>query len=153
MAKCERFTHVGLNQRQEELVLVSSALVHLQDYVQHAIWVQVETSCRQKEQANRSRWTETDYYCVSSHKNRAALTPAAAGTFPLVLDLLPGSAWKPCVLPVLCLKDRFTYEGFDAFQNQVAGDVARQILAQLGDQFGVALVLLSQQVKLLLLVT
>lgn len=56
-------------------------------------------------------------------------------------------------LPVLCLKDRFTYEGFDAFQNQVAGDVARQILAQLGDQFGVALVLLSQQVKLLLLVT
>lgn len=56
-------------------------------------------------------------------------------------------------LPVLCLKDRFTDEGFDAFQNQVAGDVARQILAQLGDQFGVALVLLSQQVKLLLLVT
>lgn len=50
-------------------------------------------------------------------------------------------------------KDRFTYERFDALQNQVAGDVARQILAQLGDQFGVALVLLSQQVKLLLLVT
>lgn len=53
MAKRERLTHVGLNQRQEELVLVSSALVHLQDYVQHAIWVQVETSL----QAERGKQT------------------------------------------------------------------------------------------------
>lgn len=51
--------------------------------------------------------------------------------------------FKPFEFPVLCLKDRFTYKRFDALQNQVAGDVARQILAQLGDQFGIALVLLS----------
>lgn len=38
---------------------------------------------------------------------------------------------------------RFTYERFDALQNQVAGDVAWQILAELCDQLGVALVLLS----------
>lgn len=56
VAKCERFTHVGLNQREEELVLISSALIHLQDYVQHAVWVQVETSCRQKEQVNKKRY-------------------------------------------------------------------------------------------------
>lgn len=66
VAKRERFTHVGLNQRQEELVLISSALVHLQDYVQHAVWVQVETSCRQKEQANRSRWIKT-IFTASAH--------------------------------------------------------------------------------------
>lgn len=64
VAKRERFAHVGLNQRQEKFVLISSALVHLQDYVQHAVWVQVETSCRQKEQANRSRWIKKRYIAV-----------------------------------------------------------------------------------------
>lgn len=33
----------------------------------------------------------------------------------------------------MCLKGKFTYEGFNALQHQVAGDVAWQILAQLGD--------------------
>lgn len=93
VAKRERFTHVGLNQRQEELVLISSALVHLQDYVQHTVWVQVETSCRQKEEATRSSWIKTDIYCVCSHKNRAALIPAAVvGIIPVEQDLLPGGA-------------------------------------------------------------
>lgn len=46
-----------------------------------------------------------------------------------------------------------TYEGLDALQDKVAGDVAGEVLAQLGDQFGIALILLPQQVKLLLLVT
>lgn len=38
-------THVRLDQRDEELVLVRTALVHFQNDVQHAIRVQVETSC------------------------------------------------------------------------------------------------------------
>lgn len=40
-------------------------------------------------------------------------------------------------------KDLFgTYEGLDALQNKVAGDVAWKVLAKLCDQFGVALILL-----------
>ena len=63
-----------------------------------------------------------------------------------MLDVHPGRALNHvyvCNLPVLCLKDSLTDQRFDALQNQVAGDVARQILAQLSDQFGVALILLS----------
>lgn len=41
-------THVRLDQRDEELVLVRTALVHFQNDVQHAVWVQVETSCADK---------------------------------------------------------------------------------------------------------
>ena len=48
VAKSEWLTHVGLDERQEELILVRSTLVHLQDDVQNTIRVQVETSCRQK---------------------------------------------------------------------------------------------------------
>lgn len=46
-----------------------------------------------------------------------------------------------------------TYKWFDALQNKVAGDVAWKILAKLSNQFGIAFILLPQQVKLLLLVT
>lgn len=35
----ERFTHVGLDEGQEEFILVRSTLVHLQDYVQNTIRV------------------------------------------------------------------------------------------------------------------
>lgn len=37
--------HVGLNQRYEELILVRTAFIHLQNDVQHTVWVQVEASC------------------------------------------------------------------------------------------------------------
>lgn len=46
-------THVRLDQRDEELVLVRTALVHFQNDVQHAVRVQVETSCGEKENAWR----------------------------------------------------------------------------------------------------
>lgn len=46
-----------------------------------------------------------------------------------------------------------TYERLDALQDEVAGDAAWEVLAELRYEFGVALVLLPQQVKLLLLVT
>lgn len=41
-------THVRLDQRDEELVLVWTALVHFQNDVQHTVRVQVETSCIDK---------------------------------------------------------------------------------------------------------
>lgn len=44
VAESLRLAHVGLNERQEELVLVGPALVHLQDDVQHAVGVQVEAT-------------------------------------------------------------------------------------------------------------
>lgn len=37
--------HVGLYERYEELVLVWTAFVHLQNDVQHSVWVQVKASC------------------------------------------------------------------------------------------------------------
>lgn len=46
VAEGEGFTHVGLDEGQEELVLVRATLVHLQDDVQNAVGVQVEASCR-----------------------------------------------------------------------------------------------------------
>lgn len=68
-------------------------------------------------------------------------------------SLKDGAALKPLTTekasaPVMhqlshrAVKNSFTYERFDALQNQVAGDVAWQILAELSDQLGVALVLL-----------
>lgn len=50
VAKGEWLTHVGLDERQEKLILVRSALIHLQDYVQNTVRIQVETSCRQEKQ-------------------------------------------------------------------------------------------------------
>lgn len=35
-----------------------------------------------------------------------------------------------------------TYEGLDVLQDKVAGDVARQVLAKLSDEFGVTLIFL-----------
>lgn len=49
VAEGERLAHVRLDERREELVLVGAILIHLQDYVQNAIGVQVEASCRQGE--------------------------------------------------------------------------------------------------------
>lgn len=37
--------HVGLYERNEELVLVWTTFVHLQNDVQHSVRVQVEASC------------------------------------------------------------------------------------------------------------
>ena len=45
VAEGEWFTHVGLDEGEEEVVLVRAALVHLQDDVEHAVGVQVETAC------------------------------------------------------------------------------------------------------------
>lgn len=132
MAKCERFAHVGFNQRQKELVLIRSALINLQDYVQHTVWVQVETPWKQNEQTNMNKKPcfldvlTQGRSCSQATNNKSRCTCDAAaftshhGRF----------------------KDSFTYERFDALQNQVAGDVAWQILAELSDQLGVALVLL-----------
>lgn len=39
VAEGERLTHVGLDERQKELILVWTILVYLQNYVQHAIGV------------------------------------------------------------------------------------------------------------------
>lgn len=50
-------------------------------------------------------------------------------------------------------KTLVTDERLDALQDEVAGDAARQVLTELCYEFGVAFVLLPQQVKLLLLVT
>lgn len=36
--------HVGLDKRDEELIVIRATLVHLQDDVQHTVWVQIETS-------------------------------------------------------------------------------------------------------------
>lgn len=48
MAEGERLTHVGFDESQEELVLITSTLVNLQDYVQHTIGIEVETSCQER---------------------------------------------------------------------------------------------------------
>lgn len=48
-------THVWLDQRDEELVLVWTALVHFQNYVQHTVWVQVETSCTGGEKKKKKK--------------------------------------------------------------------------------------------------
>ena len=45
VAEGERFTHVGLDEGEEEVVLVRAPLIHFQDDVQHAVGVQVETAC------------------------------------------------------------------------------------------------------------
>lgn len=127
VAKRERLTHVRFNQRQKEFVLIRPALVHLQDYVQHTVWVQVETSWKQNEQANSNTWIRNNIYCIT-------LTKSASDTSNKRKKIAAGAA---------SVHHRFTYERFDALQNQVAGDVAWQILAELGDQLGVALVLLS----------
>lgn len=55
VAKCERFTHVRLDERQEELILVRSTLINLQDYVQNTIWVQVKTSFTKKKSRQLSQ--------------------------------------------------------------------------------------------------
>lgn len=48
VAEGEWLTHVGLDERQKELILIRSTLVHLQDDVQYPVRIQVETSCGQK---------------------------------------------------------------------------------------------------------
>lgn len=48
MAEGEWLTHVGLDERQKELILIRSTLVHLQDDVQYPVRIQVKTSCGQK---------------------------------------------------------------------------------------------------------
>lgn len=48
VAEGERFTHVGLDERQKELILVRPTLIDLQDDVQNPVWIQVETSCGRK---------------------------------------------------------------------------------------------------------
>ena len=53
VAEGERFTHVGLDEGEEEVVLVRAALIHLQDDVQHAVRVQVETACGEKRTVRR----------------------------------------------------------------------------------------------------
>lgn len=72
---------------------------------------------------------------MCSHKDGAALKPLTTekASAPVRHQLSR--------LATRC-KNSFTYERFDALQNQVAGDVAWQILAELSDQLGVALVLL-----------
>lgn len=47
VAEGERLTHVRLDEREEELILVRSTLIHLQDDVQNPVWIQVETACVQ----------------------------------------------------------------------------------------------------------
>lgn len=53
-------THVWFNQRDKELVLVRTALVHFQNDVQDAVRVQVETSCSEKKKITKKfekkRW-------------------------------------------------------------------------------------------------
>lgn len=44
VAEGERLTHVRLDERQEEVILVRSTLIHLQDDVQNPVRIQVETS-------------------------------------------------------------------------------------------------------------
>lgn len=36
--------HVGLDERNEKLILVRATFIHLQNDVQHTVWVQIETS-------------------------------------------------------------------------------------------------------------
>lgn len=67
---------------------------------------------------------------TAAHESETIFPGRAHASTELLLHQLPRGT------------DRFTYERFDALQDQVAGDVARQILAELSDQFGVALVLL-----------
>lgn len=50
VAEGEWLTHVGLDERQEEVILVRPTLINLQDDVQNPVWIQVETSCGQKEE-------------------------------------------------------------------------------------------------------
>lgn len=44
VAEGEWLTHVRLDEREEELILVRPTLIHLQDDVQNPVWIQVETS-------------------------------------------------------------------------------------------------------------
>lgn len=71
MAKGERLTHVGLDERQKEFILIRSTLVHLQDYVQNTIRIQVETSCREKKMKQeignkQTKKTKTNQKIVSN---------------------------------------------------------------------------------------
>lgn len=54
VAEGEWLAHVRLDEREKELVLVRSTLIHLQDDVQNPVWIQVETSCA----STRSRKSE-----------------------------------------------------------------------------------------------
>lgn len=70
------------------------------------------------------------------------LTEGGAALKPLT-DTEKASTCDASAFTSRCaVKNSLTYERFDALQNQVAGDVAWQILAELSDQLGVALVLL-----------
>lgn len=50
VAEGEWLTHVRLDERQKEVILIRSTLIHLQDDVQNPVWIQVETSCVHKKQ-------------------------------------------------------------------------------------------------------
>lgn len=50
VAEGERLTHVRLDEREEEVILVGSTLIHLQDDVQNPVRIQVETSCAHRKQ-------------------------------------------------------------------------------------------------------
>lgn len=62
MAEGERLTHVGFDESQEELVLITSTLVNLQDYVQHTIGIEVETSCQERT-VGKMKKKKKKHYC------------------------------------------------------------------------------------------
>lgn len=60
VAEGEWLTHVGFDERQKELILVRSTLIHLQDDIQNPVWIQVKTSYRQKSKRNEQPGKQTN---------------------------------------------------------------------------------------------